>query len=353
MKSGEQITETFVHSGADSFLVSNEQGRLQTIKKDDVASFTLSSLNEGIYCKSSVIASIPATPSAPQSTIPASAEAPTPSSTLTNKDVLELHAAGLSAEIITAKIKASSTKFDISVSALQSLKTQGLPDPVILAMVEASTSTTTKTSDVKTADVESPVADSDRPQPDRWRGLVIDQSTPEDAMSILGKPESDKIESMRVYRIDKWTSAVRHKKVFRKLKFKKPQGVDSASLYFMDNKLVMIELDTSNLFPNSLPHIYGIEFTPMVESIDVAMNPQDFERNQGKIYPKSFPTVYSMVAVSKRSFVSAMVGNSSFGSVFRRSMGVGDAAGDYPGKVILLQIISRALENRDGADALK
>lgn len=48
-----------------------------------------------------------------------------------------------------------------------------------------------------------------------------------------------------------------------------------------------------------------------------------------------------------------MVDNSSFGSVFKKSMGVGDAKGDMPGEVSFFQLISPSLENRDGADALK
>jgi hypothetical protein len=47
-----------------------------------------------------------------------------------------MHKTGLSAEIIVAKIKASSSNFDTSSAALQELKTAGVPDAVILAMVQ-------------------------------------------------------------------------------------------------------------------------------------------------------------------------------------------------------------------------
>ena len=58
--------------------------------------------------------------------------------TLGNKDVLDLFKAGLSSDVIIAKIKSSNVAFDTSPAALQELKSAGLPDPVILAMVEAS-----------------------------------------------------------------------------------------------------------------------------------------------------------------------------------------------------------------------
>jgi hypothetical protein len=57
---------------------------------------------------------------------------------LVNKDVLEMLKAGLSQEVVIAKIKTSGSKFDTSPAALQELKTASVPDAVILAMVNAS-----------------------------------------------------------------------------------------------------------------------------------------------------------------------------------------------------------------------
>jgi hypothetical protein len=66
--------------------------------------------------------------------------------TLTNNDVVEMIKAGLSADIVVAKIKASSSKFDTSPSALQQLKSAGVPDTVILAMVQAQMGASTEKS---------------------------------------------------------------------------------------------------------------------------------------------------------------------------------------------------------------
>ncbi len=54
---------------------------------------------------------------------------------LTNKDVSDMVKAGLTADIIVAKIKSSATSFDTSPAALAELKTATVPDAVILAMV--------------------------------------------------------------------------------------------------------------------------------------------------------------------------------------------------------------------------
>lgn len=57
------------------------------------------------------------------------------SSSLTNKDVLDMLKAGLTGDVIVAKIKSSPTAFDTSPTALAELKAANVPDAVILAMV--------------------------------------------------------------------------------------------------------------------------------------------------------------------------------------------------------------------------
>lgn len=56
---------------------------------------------------------------------------------LKNEDVVSLIKAGLSPEVVRAKIEASPCRFDISPASLKDLKAAGVPDSVILAMVEA------------------------------------------------------------------------------------------------------------------------------------------------------------------------------------------------------------------------
>lgn len=193
------------------------------------------------------------------------------------------------------------------------------------------------------------------PKPDRWRGLILDQSTPEDAIQILGQPASDKIGKLYVSKIQSWLSKRAKEKIFRTLEFKKPEGIDKARLSFLDNKLVAIDLDVrKGIAPIALANIYGVEFQPLVSAADVAFRPRDYESNQGRIYPKTYPTVYSMVAVSKNSFIDAMVSNvPSFGGALTRSMGIPDEPGTFPGRVETVTIVSRTLENRDGSDVLK
>src|SRR5579863_4168835 len=55
---------------------------------------------------------------------------------LTNADVLDMLGAGLSQEIVIAKIAASTCEFDTSPAALKILKAANVSDAVILAMVK-------------------------------------------------------------------------------------------------------------------------------------------------------------------------------------------------------------------------
>ncbi|HET9742674.1 MAG TPA: hypothetical protein VFQ00_07995 [Terriglobales bacterium] len=55
---------------------------------------------------------------------------------MTNQDVIAMVKAGLSGDIVAAKVKASKCQCDTSPAALERLKTDGVPDAVVLAMVE-------------------------------------------------------------------------------------------------------------------------------------------------------------------------------------------------------------------------
>jgi hypothetical protein len=60
-----------------------------------------------------------------------------PTKPLTNTDVIGMVKAGLASEVVVAKIKSSLCGFDTSPDVLEHLKKTGVPDAVILAMVEA------------------------------------------------------------------------------------------------------------------------------------------------------------------------------------------------------------------------
>ena len=59
-------------------------------------------------------------------------------STLTNEDVLKLVKSGVAAELIVARIERSTCQCDVSTSELRRLKSEGVADEVIFAMIKSS-----------------------------------------------------------------------------------------------------------------------------------------------------------------------------------------------------------------------
>lgn len=64
-------------------------------------------------------------------------EVPVKTQPLLNRDVVDMLKAGLTPEIVIAKIGSSKCDFDTSPAALKELKIANVPDAVILAMVQA------------------------------------------------------------------------------------------------------------------------------------------------------------------------------------------------------------------------
>ncbi len=194
---------------------------------------------------------------------------------------------------------------------------------------------------------------SDSPRPDRWRGLIIDEAKPDDAIKLLGEAKKDKTDSLKIFGIQDWLSKQIKEKKFRLLGYEKPEGLDFVWLGFLDDKLVFIKLEPKKLPANALTRAYGIDFAPNFNGINVAFNPKNYERNQGKLYPKNYPAIYDLIAVSEKTFLCAAVDNGGFGAILKETMGVPDSTISFPGKIIYLQIVSRKLENFDGVDQLK
>jgi hypothetical protein len=95
------------------------------------------------------VSSAPATDSgAAQPGVPGNPAVPA----LTNTNIVKMHAMRLSTDVIIAKIHASPCQFDTSTAALEKLKRAGLPDKVILAMVEAPSASASATAIAKKPD---------------------------------------------------------------------------------------------------------------------------------------------------------------------------------------------------------
>ncbi|MDQ3322933.1 MAG: hypothetical protein M3525_10980 [Acidobacteriota bacterium] len=197
---------------------------------------------------------------------------------------------------------------------------------------------------------------SSKAQPNQWKGLTLDESTAEQAIEKLGKPKTDKMDKVRIPEIGQLLTKDLSKKKWRILNFKEIESVKNALLVFdANNKLVLIHFELKDLAPQAFVNAYdNVSFKPTFSGIDQAFSPGDFSRDgSGNIYARNYPTVYFLIGQSEKSFVLGMVGNSSFGSVLKKTMGVPDSTLSYPGKVLVVELISRTLENKQGIELLK
>ncbi len=130
-------------------------------------------------------------------------------SSLTNQDVLDMLKAGLTSEIVIAKIKASTCSFDTSAVTLEALKEAGVPDGIVVAMVQAPTASSTAPDSHwrlaktlrKDGDLDGAIAE--------YRELIHLQSDNPDAHYELGATIYEKGEqvAVKVARVESWPVA--------------------------------------------------------------------------------------------------------------------------------------------------
>ena len=175
-------------------------------------------------------------------------------------------------------------------------------------------------------------AQSSGPRADGFRGLMLNQTTSEEAVRILGQPAADKTDRLDVAKLSKWLDPKHKQKIFRQLSFKNIGDFSQIHLSFLENKLVMIDLEFKKiLFPARLNDLFGLEFAV----IGAQQGPSDLPNEPGK-YPVRFipifyPFNYNMIGISDKTFIWV-------------DCSTGDAR--TPGKIDRSRQVSRFLEKK-------
>lgn len=197
----------------------------------------------------------------------------------------------------------------------------------------------------------SAVRDPADARPDRWHGLTLDQSTPEDAVRILGKPSGDETDRVRIHGVDVWITPRHKQKIFRRLTYRNVEEAKKVELSFLDGKLAMVALayDTNKRTAGSLGDTCGSDFV-LVERIPKGTRPADYEGQKESTIPKVYPTLYGMLTVSPSSIVVAGVQNASL-TASLKDLTRKPTRQLFPGSVIIMEIISRRLEKTDAERA--
>lgn len=191
--------------------------------------------------------------------------------------------------------------------------------------------------------------------PDSWRGLVLDEATPEKAAEILGKPKTDKAnQSFRPLKFNEWFDVkTKNFRIFHYENAAAIEGFKDVKLIFRNEKLVALTLEPEKLEASALSRAYGVEFQYLSDKISQSMAPRDFERDNGKTYPKNYPDIYYLMHNAEKSYIFALIANNSLGAILGKGMGVKDASESIPGKVAVIQLITKSLEETKSRDLLK
>lgn len=152
--------------------------------------------------------------------------------------------------------------------------------------------------------VTLPAQSGNAPRPDGFRGLILNETTVEDANRIFRQPASDKVDRLNVSIIDKWLDPKHKEKIFRQLAFKDIGDFNWIKLSFLDNKLVMIELDFKKYFPEQkLKSLFAVDFWP----VGIANGPSSLPDKPGKypapFIPTFYPFSYNEVGISEKAFI--------------------------------------------------
>jgi len=176
------------------------------------------------------------------------------------------------------------------------------------------------------------MAQASGPRADGFRGLILNQTSSEDAIRILGQPAGDKTDRLDLSKISKWLDPKHKEKIFRQLSFKNVGDFSQIQLSFLENKLVMIELTfKKNVAPERVNNIFGVEFA----TVGGQGGPSDLPNEPGKypvrFVPTLYPFSYNMIGISDKAFVWV-------------DCSTGDAR--MPGRIDRTRQISRVLERK-------
>ena len=180
---------------------------------------------------------------------------------------------------------------------------------------------------------------------DAWNGLMLDESTVEDAVAALGRPQKDKEDQKLTTTISNWLDREAR---FRKLEYKKVAGVDHANFYFLDDHLKVIEIDLKHPFVAAeLPLYYDLRY--FFKDDSGILRPDPFDSGLEGYRRGEFPSTFHVIGVGDSSFLVAFIAHQGVSRMLYEQTGV---RSDVPGSVQVIQLISRLLQGSDVPDRL-
>ncbi len=170
---------------------------------------------------------------------------------------------------------------------------------------------------------------------DRWRGLVLNESTPEQAIEIIGKPKSDKPNDHWHLMRNQWFVKDIGKKL-RTLDYDNVEGFKDVRLKFDSNsKLVSVHLEPKQMSASAFTASYSnVEFRDDSEVRTLA----DFKRprdSRPRPEPSYWGATFELIAATEKTVLIA------------------GGYGGSSGHITIVEFISRSLEDKAGSELLK
>ena len=167
--------------------------------------------------------------------------------------------------------------------------------------------------------------------PDGFRDFVLDKTTAEEIINALGNPEKDKTDELEVSKLQKWLDAKHKEKIFRQLTYNNLGDFRKMEFSFLAEKLEMIDLEFKRVIsPDKLKRIFGVHFEGLGGPVNLPDKPGEYPNIP--FYPTHYPSYYSMIGISEKTFL--LINCASSGG------------GTSPGRVERARQISRVLQKR-------
>lgn len=207
--------------------------------------------------------------------------------------------------------------------------------------------------------VTSLCAQANQTRSDGWRGLILNVSTPDDAIRLFGAPAKDKDKiALDLPRPLSWLSDKYKERVFRTISYKKLDNYKQVRFSFLEGKLISItmeapdaELEENWIDPDDLEQLFAVNFKPHKRKYNSKLPaPSDFQANApAELKKDEYAYWYDMIAVTDTSFIVAIADNYRYQSGLfespdvKRRKKINARGAKYPGYVSDIEIISRRL----------
>src|SRR5215213_3071736 len=144
----------------------------------------------------------------------------------------------------------------------------------------------------------------------QWKNLKLESSSLKETVSILGKPNKNKIEKAKFG--NSALEDVRGLINFRKLRYKNIDEYREVELLFLNEKLFGIEFtpEKKKLLASDLGKNFNSEFL-FADDVSKRLNFADYSGQIVSRIPKVYPANYYMLALRRYCVIIAAVDNSS------------------------------------------